>query len=74
MDYILDNNDDDENKILRDNIVNAAERIMCDCDFGSKQEIENFIELLENYLYHLYADEDNDIVDPNDSDYTDDSD
>jgi len=74
MDYILDNNNDDENKILRDNIVNAAERIMYDCDFGSKLEIQNFIELLENYLYHLYADEDNDIEDPNDSDYTDDSD
>ena len=57
-----------------DLITDLAENILCVNDFKSKFEVDEFMMILRNYVYHLYADEDNDIVDPNDSDYTDDSD
>jgi hypothetical protein len=45
-------------------ITDLAEEILREADFNRREEIDEFMTILRNYVYHLYADKDNDIDDP----------
>tara|TARA_R110000851_G_scaffold279159_1_gene432376 strand:+ start:79 stop:288 length:210 start_codon:yes stop_codon:yes gene_type:complete len=45
-------------------ITDLAEEILREADFNRREEIDEFMTILRNYVCHLYADKDNDIHDP----------
>lgn len=53
--------------IVGDSVGDIAETILSCEDFNTKEDLDNYIITLRNYLYHLYSDKDNDIEDPCDS-------